>query len=71
MQTLKMVEESQARSINKYVNIKRKLLNCNANIYFNRICKELKVVPKYAKMKIISHKIKTEHLTDKTENKNK
>jgi exoribonuclease II len=62
MQTVKMVDASQARSINRYLNIKHKLLNCNA---INRTCKELKVVQKYAKTKIKLHKIKTEHLTDK------
>jgi hypothetical protein len=40
-------------------------IQLNANIYFNRSCKELKVVQKYAKTKIKSHKIETEHLTDK------
>jgi hypothetical protein len=54
MQTpkIKIVNGSQASSINKYMNTKRKLLNCNANIYFNRTCLEQNLTPKYAQIHI-------------------
>jgi hypothetical protein len=56
----------QARSINKYLNVKHKLLNCNANIHFNTTCIVFKLVTKYAKTKINSHcKETTQHLIDK------
>jgi hypothetical protein len=35
MQSLKIINASHASSIYKYMNTKLKLLNCNANIYFN------------------------------------
>jgi hypothetical protein len=42
--------------IHKYKNLKRKLYNCSANIYFNQTCvqkkKEKKLTPKYAKIKV-------------------
>jgi hypothetical protein len=48
------------------MNIKHKLLNCNANIHFIRMCIDLKLVPKYAKTKIISHNIGiSQHVTNK------
>jgi hypothetical protein len=34
------------------MNCKRKLLHCNANINFNKICLRKKFIPKYARMKI-------------------
>jgi hypothetical protein len=57
MHTIKVVYASHACSKNKYMNIKLKLLNCNANIYFNKTCLELGIIPKYAqtKIKINSH----------------
>jgi hypothetical protein len=36
------------------MNTKLKLLNCNANIYFNKTCLELGITPKYAHTKINS-----------------
>jgi hypothetical protein len=66
MQTIETVHASQARSMNKYLNTKHKLLNCNANTHFNRTCLDLKLVPKYAKRKIKSHsKTISNHLTGK------
>jgi hypothetical protein len=38
------------------MNTKLKLLNCNANIYFNTTCLEQNVIPKYARIKVNSHK---------------
>jgi hypothetical protein len=39
MRTIKIIPASQANSINtrKYMNTKLRLLNCNVNIYFNRL----------------------------------
>jgi hypothetical protein len=37
------------------MNTKLKLLKCYANIYFNRICLELNLIPKYAHTMINSH----------------
>jgi hypothetical protein len=34
------------------MNSKRKLLHCNANINFNKICLRKKLTPKYAYMKM-------------------
>jgi hypothetical protein len=39
---------------NKYKNTKRKLLNCNADIYFNKSCIAHKIIPKYARINIKS-----------------
>jgi hypothetical protein len=43
---------SQANDIYKYKNIKRKLLNCSANIFFNRRCLQNGLTPNYANIKI-------------------
>jgi hypothetical protein len=43
---------SQARSIHQYKNVKRKILICNANIYFNHQCIQRNITPKYAHIKI-------------------
>jgi hypothetical protein len=37
-------------------NTKLKLLNCNANTYFNITCLEQNMIPKYAHIKVNSHK---------------
>jgi hypothetical protein len=38
-----------------YMNTELKLLNYNANNYFNKTCLELGIIPKYAHTKINSH----------------
>jgi hypothetical protein len=55
METIKIINASQAKSINKFLNTKLQLLNCNANIYFNKTCLEQNLEPKYTKVKIHSH----------------
>jgi quinol monooxygenase YgiN len=50
--TMKFIDASQAYSIVKYTNTKRKLLNCNANIYFNKACLRHNITPKYAQVHI-------------------
>jgi hypothetical protein len=48
----KIINASQAYSIQKYVTTERKLLNCNANIYFNKTCLKQNITPKYAQIHI-------------------
>jgi len=43
---------SQAKHINQYKNLRTKVVNCCANIYFNRQCIKQGIVPKYASIKI-------------------
>jgi hypothetical protein len=51
MQSFKFIAD-QAKSINQFKNIRIKLLKCCANIYFNRQCQKLGIIPKYAKIKV-------------------
>jgi len=46
------VNARQATSIHKYKNLRQKLLQCNANIFFNKQCLIHKVTPTYAKIHI-------------------
>ena len=39
-------------SIHKHGNLKRKLYNCNANIYFNQQCLRKQLIPTYTKIKV-------------------
>jgi hypothetical protein len=55
MHIIMVIHASHASSINKFMNSKLKLLNCNANIHFNRTCLERNLTPKYAHIKINSH----------------
>jgi hypothetical protein len=43
---------SQAKPINRYKNIKTKLLQCCANIYFNKQYLVKNITPSYAEIKI-------------------
>ena len=52
MSTIKFVPASQARYINRYKNIKRKLLECCANLYFNKQCLKYDLIPKYTKIHV-------------------
>ena len=51
MAPIKMLA-GQARSINLYKNLRTKVMECCANIYFNQQCIFKKVTPNYAKIKI-------------------
>jgi len=51
MAHLKIINASRG-PIYEYENLKRKLYNCNANIYFNRQCSRKQLIPNYAKIKI-------------------
>jgi hypothetical protein len=56
MRTYKIIDANQAKSINLYLNTKRKLLKCNANIKFNQISLAKNLTPQYAKIKISGHR---------------
>jgi hypothetical protein len=51
MQPIKFIAD-QAKSINQFKNIRIKFLKCCANIYFNRQCQKLGIIPKYANIKV-------------------
>jgi hypothetical protein len=51
MLSYNIYDTSQVKSIYNYLNIKRKVLICNADIDFNKKCLIKKVTPKYAKVK--------------------
>jgi hypothetical protein len=61
MLTYKIIDARQAKSINVYMNTKRKLLKCNANIKFNQICLAKNLTPQYAKRKIPGHQAPARH----------
>jgi hypothetical protein len=46
-----VMKSSNTNSIYEYMNCKRKLLHCNTNINFNKICLKMRLVPKYAMIK--------------------
>jgi hypothetical protein len=51
IETTKLINACQAKSINVYKNMKTQLMKCCANIYFNKQCLKLHVIPKYAQIK--------------------
>jgi len=51
MKRLKIVNADQG-VIHEYENTKRKLLICNANIYFNKQCQQKGFTPNYAKIRV-------------------
>jgi hypothetical protein len=48
----RLYEASQTKSIYQYMNLKRKLWQCTANIKFNKTCIIENVIPKYAAIKV-------------------
>ena len=52
MSSIKFVHASQARNIYRYKNIKRKILKCCANLYFNKQCLKYDLVPRYTKIHV-------------------
>ena len=54
--TIKIVNAQQARLNNIYKNTKLKLLKVNAAIWFNKICRERQLKPKYISLKINGRK---------------
>jgi hypothetical protein len=53
MSHLKVINASRG-SIHKYENLKRKLHNCNANIYFNQQCLKKQLTPAYTLIKVLN-----------------
>ena len=52
MHKVKTATASIAKDICRYKNIKRKLLNCNTNIFFNQWCLQNGLTPNYSNIKI-------------------
>jgi hypothetical protein len=52
MKGLKIIDAKQATIINNFLNLKRKLLKANANIWFNKQALLYKVIPNYVKIKV-------------------
>jgi hypothetical protein len=52
MKGIKIVVAKQANIMNRFLNIKRKLLITNANIWFNKQALTQKVTPNYVKIKV-------------------
>jgi hypothetical protein len=43
----KIVLPSQAHTVNKHSNTTVKLMTCNSNIYFNKLCLDRGIIPNY------------------------
>ena len=53
MPCLKIINNHTSRAfIHQQENLKRKIYNCSANIYFNRGCLHNNIIPNFAKIKI-------------------
>jgi hypothetical protein len=48
----KLYDVSQTKSIYQYMNLKRKLMHCTADIKFNKTCINDNILPKYAAIKV-------------------
>jgi hypothetical protein len=46
------MNSSHTNGIYTYMNCKRKLLHCNANIKFNHTCLKKKLIPNYVRIKV-------------------
>jgi len=55
-ETLKFVNARQAKPYNIYKNTKLKLLKTNAAIWFNKICRDRQLQPRYINIKIKGRK---------------
>jgi len=51
-ETMKFVNAQQAKPYNIYKNTKLKLLRTNAAIWFNKICRDRQLQPRYINIKI-------------------
>jgi hypothetical protein len=61
--TIKIINAQQARLNNTYKNTKLKLLKTNAAIWFNKICRDRQLKPKYISFKISGRKQKDKRTT--------
>ena len=50
MDSVKLIDMSQIHTINKYKNLRCKVLKCKANVYFNKQCLEKYLVTNCAKI---------------------
>jgi len=46
------LKASQARSVYQYKKLRIKVLNCNADIFFNKQCLTKKIIPNYGNIKV-------------------
>jgi len=56
-ETIKFVGAQQAKLYNTYKNTQLKLLKTNAAIWFNKICRDAQLQPKYIGIKISGRNI--------------
>ena len=63
----KVINASQG-CIHKYENLKRKLYNCNANIYFNQQCLQKQWNPNYARIKDLNTSTAFKYIQHKVPN---
>ena len=50
-ETVKLIDAQQAKYYNIYKNTKLKLMKTNAAIWFNKICREKQLQPRYISIK--------------------
>ena len=67
MNQLKIINASRGL-VHEYENVKRKLFNCNANIYFNRQRHQKRLIPNFAKIKIPTNSPAAKSTQRKTQN---
>ena len=51
-QNVKLVNAQQAEQIHKYKNTKEKLYKCNMAIWYNKMCRQKNLTPKYTNIKV-------------------
>jgi hypothetical protein len=49
---IKFINDRQAKEIHQYQNIKNKLHKTNAAIWYNKMCRQLQLTPKYISIKV-------------------
>jgi hypothetical protein len=69
MNNTEFINARQAKEINQYRNIKNKLHKTNEAIWYNKMCRQLQLTPKYISIKLNGNdhqKKKSVHLSDRT-----
>ena len=51
---IKFVEAKQAKELSQFKNIKRELYRTNVTIWYNKICRQKRLIPKYTNIRINS-----------------
>jgi hypothetical protein len=49
---IKLIKADGSKDTRMYTSTERKIPNCNANIYFNKICLERNFTPKFASVEV-------------------